>query len=72
MDRHFVPQEERFWEKYAIIPFFLAVAGGMAAFLEGLSENNVTRESEQTPPLIEKGTVSEKNANNIKYISKER
>ena len=26
MERHFTPQPERFWEKYAIIPFFLAFA----------------------------------------------
>lgn len=26
MDKHFTPQPERFWEKYAIVPFFLAFA----------------------------------------------
>ena len=24
MEKHFTPQPERFWEKYAIVPFFLA------------------------------------------------
>ncbi|MBR5130480.1 MAG: hypothetical protein IKV03_04580 [Alphaproteobacteria bacterium] len=24
MERHLTPQPERFWEKYAIVPFFMA------------------------------------------------
>ena len=32
MKRHFEPQPERFWEKYAIIPFFLAFAAAGVGF----------------------------------------
>ena len=44
MDKHFTPQPERFWEKYAIVPFFLAfatLAGGMGYLVTKETKNEM-------------------------------